>query len=216
MKTYTLSECMLAINMALNYPSITFDDVSVYFDKAIAELNTTLNISLDPFTKAVKHSQSALSTLENLVLLDGIPLPDTRIPTNDAYNYYFDAERAKYVVAGKEFDDLYGVCVISGSPVYYKAFAAVGGATWIAYGDMADFDIHTMMPYDWVHLWLIPYVCFQYTVRDGGSADNFAQELTQGFQQLQNSYDVPHEVRLRDVAHLAAYSDYVKSPLTTR
>jgi hypothetical protein len=73
-----------------------------------------------------------------------------------------------------------------------------------------DFSLDVYIPDDWVILFLIPYVCFKASVRDGGNGGLYHEEFTQGFQQLQTSYDVPNFVALNTVAHLEAYRPLVK------
>ena len=41
-----LTDALSNINLALNYPALTYDDIKLYFDMAIAELNTTLHTSI--------------------------------------------------------------------------------------------------------------------------------------------------------------------------
>ena len=73
----------------------------------------------------------------------------------------------------------------------FQAVAYGGSAAWveISTAETYEAEFSHYLPDEWIMLWLIPYVCYKYTVRDGGTAQSFAEELTQGFQQLQDTYE---------------------------
>ena len=72
---FTLSNCIDRINQILNYPSLTYDDVSAFFDQAIAELNTNLHIGLRSISECITlNNEDVLSTRPNVVVF-----------TNDEY-----------------------------------------------------------------------------------------------------------------------------------
>lgn len=223
-----LNQVLNYINQALNYPSITYDDVSLFFDSAITELNSSLHIKLPLVSKMLNEfSQYVSKETPNRVLLYKRPEDTDVIPTYDSVS---DALMSKprfayfpklnmygilnhYATNYDLYPQLYAAYANAGEPVYYKAVKfSQEDAFWVVDHDstLANFDFSTYLPDSWVILWLIPYICFKYTVRDGGTAVSFAEDLTQGFQQLQNAYDIPSTVTLSSVAGLPAYYFLVK------
>lgn len=224
-----LSQVLNYINQALNYPSITYDDVSLFFDSAITELNSSLHIKLPIVSTMINEFLQYVSKeIPNRVLLSKYPEDTDVIPTyeNKAAalvknaKYAFITSENKYGILNtikivntikKDYalyDSLYAVYSNAGVPTYFKALKfSQNEAIWVRDEDSAliNFDFSTYLPDAWVILWLIPYVCFKYTVRDGGTAASFAEDLTQGFQQLQNAYDIPSTTSLITVAGLPAY-----------
>ena len=218
-----LSQVLNYINQALNYPSITYDDVSLFFDSAITELNSSLHIKL-PIVSTMMNEflQYVSKEIPNRVLLSRNPEDTDVIPTyetkeaalaRNAKHAFIISER-KYGILNTAktdytlYDSLYAIYSNAGVPTYFKALKfSQDEAIWVRDEDSAliNFDFITYLPDAWVILWLIPYVCFKYTVRDGGTAASFAEDLTQGFQQLQNAYDIPSTTNLITVAGLPAY-----------
>lgn len=227
--SYKLSQFITAVNAALNYPAITYDDVALYVDMCVGEINTTLHTSL----RGIRECRDAL---RNRVLTENAPLvlatepagDSAALPINDgtptpsAWQFWAvkDANYRKFVhvdangdVDGVR-DSLFGVHVSDGVPKAYEAHSYSDAlCLWVASDGYSDLDLGDYLPEDWVSLFLIPYVCFKYTVRDGGVASTFAEEMEQGFQQLQEAYDVPDAVELSQVAGLPAYRDDVKERL---
>lgn len=202
-----LTDCIQFINQALNYPAITYEDLSVYFDMAIAELNTTLHTDIPVVSEMIKEFRHLLSKRKNMVKITD---PNATIPTTsgEGVTFYYDEATNKYVTPLGSFDKLYAVCNNSGKLSYYETIKFPGIAPqFIVCEDYSynEADLGIYLTSDWVLLWLVPYVCFKYTVRDGGTASTFAEELTQGFQQLQDTYDVPGTVLLTTYADHPAY-----------
>ena len=223
-----LSQVLNYVNQALNYPSITYDDVSLFFDSAVTELNSTLHIKLPLVSTMLNEfSQYVSKETPNRVLLSKYPEDTDVIPS---YDSVADAlqRKSKFAYFPKlnnfgilnytatDYDlypQLYAVYANAGEPVYFKAVKfSQDDAFWVVDHEsaLANFNFNTYLPDDWVILWLIPYVCFKYTVRDGGTAASFAEDITQGFQQLQNAYDIPSTVTLSTVAGMPAYYLLVK------
>ena len=225
---FTLDNCLSRINQILNYPSVAYEDISHFFDQAIEELNTSLSIALATVSEIVSDNTFDIYSQENLVRLTEIPttvsavesIPDPKSNTAPSYIYYclqtdFSSKKF-YKNTGVEyipFDTLYGIYVESGQ---LKAYAAVPISTTLASWAPVDvksvksFDLLNYMPMAWWTLFVIPYVCFKFSVRNGDSGALFVDEFTQGFQQLQSSYNVPNTVCIKDVAGLSAYSKTVE------
>ena len=216
--TFTLSEAISRINMMLNYPAISYEDVGPFFDTAIADLNTTLHTELKSVTNMIKEYRHYMSkNIGDRVLITSEPDESTVIPESNVVPatkpaYYFDTTRKQYgIKRANEYHytaSLYGVYNNMGRPQFYKAVRYGMGVTfWI--NDTSDnpneLDLLEYFTEDWITLYLIPYVCFKYTVKDGGTATIFADEYSQGFQQLQNSYSVPEKVLLATYCDKLAY-----------
>lgn len=84
-------------------------------------------------------------------------------------------------------------------------------AYWAPYDFLPDVEVvlTDYLAYDWIILFLIPYVCFKYAVRNGDSGALYAEEFQQGFQQLNKSYEVPSFVNLITQAGKKAYKEDV-------
>lgn len=230
---FTLSDCITRINQILNYPAITYTDISHFFDQAISELNTTFKIGLPLVSTMVSENKFDIDELSNVVLLPTAPSGSTfEIPTfsdseelvdidkvyfktTDGLFYKYDRSLEKWTgwdtVYGIYIDDAYTRTIHQAVPMYGAdlAFWALVDET-----RLNDFELVTYIPEDWIILFLIPYVCFKTAVRDGSDGGLYHDEFTQGFQQLQTSYDVPHFVELSKVAHLPAYKAEVKKHIT--
>lgn len=224
-----LSEFMNYLNSALNFPSISYNDVMVYLDMAIAELNTTLHIQILPISKQISNFIDDKFKNTKLILLEDdpntttgnvIPVitdPSSEIPsgTKVYYNYieshYYVLQNGEYIIC----DDFLGIYFRDHVKEYWSAFRIGPNANWENSERISpdEYDLEECLAHDWLMLWLLPYVCFKYTVRDGGTAQTFAEELTQGFQQLQESYNVPENVMLATVADKYAYKDLVSKYL---
>lgn len=218
-----LSQVLNYINQALNYPSITYDDVSLFFDSAITELNSSLHIRIPLVSTMLNEFPQYMSKeIPNRVLLSKYPEDTDTIPTYESVSealmrkskFAYFTKLNKYGILNYRATDydlypqLYAVYANSGNPIYFKTLKfSQEDAFWIVdeSSELSNFDFNVYLPDDWIILWLIPYICFKYTVRDGGTAASFAEDLTQGFQQLQNAYNIPSTVNLVTMAGLPAY-----------
>lgn len=220
---YTLSECIERINQNLNYPSISYEDIVIFLDQAIAELNTSLHIQIRPISYLTKNYTNNVKP-EPVVVLKAPPTSATLIPTKQTagLDHYYDTSRGlfKIKIGGEwvERNQLYGISwsTENGSSTLYKAVVLSNEAIFwgkVETTSPTQYDLTEILPTDWITLFLIPYVCFKYTVRDGDNGTLYAEEFSNGFQQLQNAYDVPSKVHLPSVAHLPAYTEDVKSNL---
>jgi len=224
-----LSEVMKYINTALNYPALTYIDIDLFFDMAISELNTTLHTSLPLVKDMVKAFRQTVSKYEaNKVILTSNPADnDFIIPTdpidpleNDIDCYYSTATRKFYIIDRyaheySEHTTIKGIFITSDALHLYQSMNYGGTAAWTEIPTDPNYEanIDDYLPDDWVLLWLVPYVCYKYTVRDGGTAQTFAEELSQGFQQLQETYDIPSKVVLATYADKPAYRELVEANL---
>ena len=227
-----LNNVLQYINLALNYPSLTYQDISLYFDMAISELNTTLHTSIPSVSEMIKAFERKMSK-DSKSSIRIASDPETSDYTITAYatvdnmnaasikpKFCYVFETGKFYVqnlvnrnAYEPRDTLVGVYFKDATtPVFYEANIMADEVFWVKTleNPILDCDLSSYLPEDWVLLWLIPYVCFKYTVRDGGTATVFADELSQGFQQLQESYDVPSRVVLATYADKEAYTELVE------
>jgi hypothetical protein len=217
---------MQRINQILNYPSVAYEDISHFFDQAIAELNTILKTAIPSVSEMVLNNTVDASLQQNTVLLSTRPTTSNSIPHTDTVPteapaesdpkqlyYTKDAtmlDRAFYTWTGTEWrkhDTLYGV-VFEGAKKYTYITTPIGlAAYWVEVPNThrIEFDLCEYMTMDWWTLFVIPYVCFKFAVRDGDDGALYSTEFTQGLQQLQTSYDVPNSVVLSTVADLPAY-----------
>lgn len=222
--TLTLSDCIERINQALDYPALEYNDISHYFDQAISELNSTLRIGLRPITQLLAESEFVLNGMPNVVALDSYPTSANLIPCYDAEvdaasnSYYYNTYKQLYGVkiANKwnYYNTLYAICNDEpGTNIFTAAYYNDELVMWTGYEYNATdaLDLTEYLPVDVIILFIIPYVCFKFTVRDGGDGQLFREEFIQGFQQIQTSYDIPNTVRLATVAGKKAYTEDVKS-----
>lgn len=226
---FTLSDCITRINQILNYPAVAYTDISHFFDQAISELNTSFRIGLPLVSDMVSEHTFKINEASNTILLNdedvsqkNIIVSDT-IPSDEEFAtrskvYYNISEGCfyKYSIidaAWIKYPKLYGVHISSLGRTYYTAFAILDRAVWAEIDEkrLNDFDFTEYLPEEWLILFIIPYVCFKYSVRDGSDGSLYSDEFVQGFQQLQTSYDVPNFVELNKVAHLPAYTHIVKN-----
>lgn len=224
-----LSEVIKYINTALNYPALTYTDVDLFFDMAISELNTTLHTSIPLVSEMAKDFLHNMSKYEpNKIVLSTNPEDNNYIvPTNptdpleNSIPYYYSTETKKFYILNTytntytEHTVIKGVYITSEALRLYQAVTYGNTAAWAEIPTDANYEanMEDYLPNDWVILWLIPYVCYKYTVRDGGTAQTFAEELSEGFQQLQESYDVPSKVLLATYADKPAYTSLVEKSL---
>lgn len=231
---FTLNDCMKRINQILNYPSVAYEDISHFFDHAIAELNTILKIAIPSVSEMISNNTLDTSLQENTVLLTARPtntvsIPyvstiPTEAPGPEQANYvYYSAnasmlDRKFYVWNGSEwnpYDTLYGVLFEGAQKTAYVATPIGIAAYWVEtpIKRTLDFDLCEYMTMDWWTLFIIPYVCFKFAVRNGDGGELYQTEFTQGLQQLQTSYDVPNFVTLQEIAGNPVYTEIVKNNL---
>lgn len=229
----TIDEVVQRINQVLNYPSVSYEDVYHFFDHAIAELNTVLKTDIPSVSDLIAAHRIDTTLQLNTVLLPERPVGNTDdIPTvteldieNCTYDYFYHVP-AGNIVKGTfyvrqtdgtyvNYDSLYGIYVSEFSKETYVTVPVGSAAYWSVTDSKItlEFDLCDYMPSDWWTLFVIPYVCFKFSVRDGDDGALYSTEFTQGLQQLQTSYDVPNTVTLSKVAHLPAYADEVKNNL---
>ena len=230
-----LSKAIQHINSAVNYPSLSYIDIDLFFDMAIAELNTTLHTSIPSVSYMIEEFRQELSKTEvNKYVTETNPGENYEIPSvpGDTYAnqeealdahvecYYSPEENLFYVL--NKYDNTYSShkvakCIYLDGKVVrlFQAFHIGRNAFWneVPMDPENDCDLDNYLPDDWVLLWLILYVCYKYTVRDGGTSQSFAEELSQGFQQLQETYNVPDKVLLTAYADKKAYKKLVEEHL---
>lgn len=216
---FTLSNCVDKINQALNYPSLTYYDMSLYFDQAISELNTSLHIQIEPISQLINKNRS---NTEDLVLLTSKPTSATTIPIstdeNPTEDYFYNPDKKMFgrktngsVVYSKSLNAVYND-PNEVSPCFYTSFVySADIALWVTSKtyDPLEFDLLNILPNDWIILFLIPYVCFKQSIKDGATGALFSEEFSQGFTQLRSSYGVPEKVLLSRVAGMWIYEEDV-------
>lgn len=223
---FTISDCVERLNQILNYPSVQYTDVSHFFDQAISEINSELHTGLRPISELYKKASFKLEDLKEVIVLDKTP---ATIPVYATYpenptDSVFCVDNKIYYKKGSSTDytetvQLYGIVskheegkVIN---LVYKTYIVGGTAMWIAHESLPENNLNLLdyLPYDWIVLFLIPYVCFKYAIRDGDSGASYAEDFGNGFQQLRNSYDIPHSVVLAQQAGKVAYKQDVEERL---
>ena len=219
-----LSEIINYINTALDYPALTYKDVDLFLDAAIAELNTTLHTSIPLVKDMVKEfKQLWLDYAPNKIRLTVDPAnSDFNIPTISGGAYFYSIPDKQFWVKNFStgeyvgpFHKLQAIYIDAEKLHIYNTMVFGDSAAWVEVPTDPTFeaDLEEYLPDEWIILWLIPYVCYKYSVRDGGTAQSYAEELTQGFQQLQESYDVPSTVLLTKYADRPAYKSLVEKHL---
>lgn len=227
--TVTLDEVVSKINKRLNYPSFSFEDMDLFFDQAVSEINTLLHIGIKPITKLVLEFTSAQLNVPNVVLLASEPTSTTTIPTdsNGGENlYYYNTSEKKYYIRGEgeteytAYNELYGLVINYDYAAvvrnkYFQAWPVSSVPVWFPdrHNNPLQFDLSKYMPVDWITLFLIPYVCAALAIRDGGNGNSFTDEFVQGFNQLKVNYDVPSFAKLNEVAGDEAYKEDVEANL---
>lgn len=227
---FTITDCISRINQALNYPAISYDDVSHFFDQAIAELNTSLRIGLPLVSEMRAEHTFKISDNPNCIFIpsdavlssiDAVSeLPEAPEDGDLPVVFYVDSDNALNSVFYIYREGSWHTAdVVYGIKPDRTSFQAIRigntAAAWVEvpYTYLKEFSLTEYLPTDWIVLFLIPYVCFKFAVRNGDGGELFSDEFTQGFQQLQTSYNVPNVVELTTVAHLPAYRELVKEHL---
>jgi hypothetical protein len=222
----TIDEVVSKINKRLNFPAFAFEDMDVYFDQSVSEINTLMHIGIKPITKLVTDYANSQLNIPNVVLLTSEPTSPVALPTTSAGDtnlYYFDITTSKYMlkVAGATvytaFDELYGVYIdyTTQKSKYFQAWKVNGLPFWFPdrNHNPLEFNLGLYLPIDWVTLFLVPYVCAALSTRDGGNATAFQDEFIQGFNQLKSNYDVPSFARLNEVAGDEVYAEDVEASI---
>lgn len=215
----TMEDAVSYINQKLNYASVAYEDLTVFFDQAVSELNSMLNIALDPISK-LATSQLDIFNMPNVLRLNqdqinaGIPVADG---PSENISYYYNPSTSRFYVKDlfgnwKDYEVLYGVSNSMQSPQLYRSWVYTNGVAWYPSNEneVTTLNLTDYIAYDWMMLFIIPYVCHGWTARDGGNTLLFAEEFSQGYIQLRKSYGIPSKVRLSTVAHLPAYTKIVK------
>jgi hypothetical protein len=221
---------MARINQVLNYPALAYGDIYHFFDQAIAELNTNLRIALPSVSEM--RSEHTLEVLyqPGIVRLNALTIDvhwcstKEELPTDGSISGAYVCKddftkRAFYKWDGSawnEVDVLYGTYIDGESVQTFVAIAlSKSSAVWtpVAPTHTSEFDLTDYLPLDWWTLFVIPYVCFKFAVRNGDSGELFVDEYTQGYQQLQSSYNVPNTIKLTTVAGMPAYKKLVEQNL---
>lgn len=220
----TLADTITYINQALNYPSVTLTDIKLFLNQGFSELNTTLHIQLPDIDTMIEEHRKVFSNRKDVLIFSEKPTSHDiiNLTENDqTSDVVYDKENRVFITRGKyqegTFDNLYAVYVdyVTGTQHVYKAtMINTSSGLWLEMHDnVLNFDLSTYLAKDWIMLFLIPYVCYKYSVRDGDTGVLFSEEFVQGFQQLQNSFSVPSCVNLIDVVGEPAYTKIVKENL---
>lgn len=226
---FTVANCMDRINQALNYPSVSYDDVSTFFDQAISELNLSLHTGIKPISVLIDEYRTLNNDMPNLISLLTKPTSETIIdilsvePSSDKPSVYYNSTTNKFGVLKDStytyYTELYAIyndySAVDGE-IYYKATLYSSSiCMWqITTNDPLALDLLEYLTVDFLILYVIPYVCFKYSARDGGNTSIFLDEYTQGFTNLQENYDIPYKVYLPIVADRLAYKDDVEQNLS--
>lgn len=229
---FTLDDCLARINQVLNYPAVSYGDVSHFFDQAISELNTTFKIDIPSVSEMrAMHTHDAIDGVSTVVLSTLPTSADgpthyssvSKLPNPGSGGAYVCgssfANRKFYKWDGDSWNAvelLYGLYIKNTELTTYVAVPIdTSTAVWapVERSHVAEFNLIEYLPFDWWVLFVIPYVCFKFAVRNGDSGELFVNEFTQGHQQLQTSYNVPNRVVLSTVADRIAYTELVKQYL---
>lgn len=227
---YTLNDLTNDVNIALNYPAINFQDIKLYLNQAISELNSSLHISIRNVNDIIAENYANVSQLKNLIELGSAPTEEDVIPslaedpTVDEDNtifVYFNTTMSKFRVYNQDklnwdiYDELYASYVDGVVKYVYKATLLNNDFYWVAevYNNPLELDLSKYICNDWIILFIIPYICFKFSARDNDTGAIFSEEFTQGFQQLLIAYRIPDKVNLAKVAGLLPYTEDVKKAL---
>ena len=220
---YSLNDLTSDINTALNYPAISFQDIKLYLNQAISELNSSLHISIKDINSLISENYKRTSTIRNIVTLKNVPDSDDIIPilsedptSPKEYTYYYNDTLGKFRLyldgAWETYDELYAQYISEGNRNVYKATYFPPSIYWISevYENPLELDFSEYLTNDWIQLFIIPYVCFKFSARDNDTGAIFSEEFTQGYQQLLIAYRIPDKVSLQKVAGKTPYLEDVK------
>lgn len=223
---FTLNDCISRINIALNYPSVAYEDIYPFLDQAIHELNTNLRIALPTVTEMRAENTFRIEEHPSFVALADATLGEALEPgkhygTESSY-YMYDSTLGAYPFVvhrnGKDtqYSGIYGFRINPSTFAreLYSAIVLAGNAYWEPVSnDVISFNLIDYLPFEWLTLFVIPYVCSKWAVRNGDDSSHFVDEYVQGYQQLQSSYNVPNRVKLSSVAGRKAYKKLVEERL---
>lgn len=232
---FTLNDCVQRINQILNYPAVSYADISHFFDHAISEINTILRIGIPSVSEMVYNNTLDITLQNNTVLLAERPNYRTAIPTftevpteepddgDPTFGYHAPITGsllgARYYIwngiTWNAHTSLYGVCFADNSKTAYIATPVGGVSYWVESPAQRtlEVDLCEYLPLDWWILFVIPYVCFKFAVRNGDDGALYSTEFSEGLQQLQTCYDVPNFVVLSEVAGDPVYTEIVQANL---
>ena len=221
----TLTDTVNYINQALNYPAVTIADIKLFLNQGISELNTSLHIAIPDIDTMIAEHRETYSARKDVVILSSKPTESNIIKLaqdDETSDVVYDHLKGKFITRGKyeagEFPNLYGIFMdyATGRHLVYKAtMVNLTSGLWLEVrDDILNFDFTSYLAKDWIMLFLIPYVCYKYSVRDGDTGVLFSEEFSQGFQQLQNSFSIPSTVLLNNVIGEPAYTSLVKENLS--
>jgi len=219
----TLYKILEKINQALNYPSISYEDISYFFDVAIADLNSTLHTSIKPVSVLIEEYREDIDEerkdwtvrVKSSVIENQITILEDEPEFETGPEFYFNKEKQLYGIKkaeNYEYNSAIYALDIDNNKRYVSWKEYSDKCIWAEDigADFMNLNMALFFPADWIILWMIPYLCFKYSVRDGGSAETFSNEYSQGFMQLQNAYDIKEKTRLCEVQNEYAYARDVK------
>lgn len=211
---FTISKLMNYVNAALNYPTATFDDIKLFLDQSISEINTELHTSIISIDEMTENKMNEFNNLNNLISLTDYEiqneLPVSKTVPSPKVKYYYDSTHHQFGVLDNNeytyYDELYAICPNLPDNIY-KAVAnnAIGYWANAALMSPKELDLEEYLPNSWITLFVIPYICYKYSVRDGDTGRLFSEEFAQGFAQCRKSYNVPKDVDLISVIGIPAY-----------
>lgn len=224
---YTLNDLTTDVNTALNYPAVSFQDIKLYLNQAISELNSSLHISIRNINDIIIENYENISKLDNVVSLNSIPTTSVNVPileedpsTPLTVPYYFNSTIKKYrKYNGDEYvsyDELLGTYLESNVlHTYTTRFSDATTIIWLeyAFNNPLEIDLSQYIANDWIILFVVPYICFKFSARDNDTGAIFSEEFTQGYQQLLIAYNIPSQVHLDKVAGLLPYTKDVEAHL---
>lgn len=227
----TLTDTVNYINQALNYPAVTISDIKLFLNQGISELNTSLHINIPDIDTMSAEHRGTYSAREDVIIFETRPTEkdfSNLLSADTSSEIVYDEIKKVFIVRKDnhgawdtvgEFKNLYGIFMdysIGAHRVYKATMINLSKGLWLEVcGNALNFDLTNYLAKDWIMLFLIPYVCYKYSVRDGDTGILFSEEFSQGFQQLQNSFSIPSKVTLNDVVGEPAYTHLIKENLET-
>lgn len=217
---YTLNDLTNDVNVALNYPAINFQDIKLYLNQAISELNSSLHISIRNINDIISENYFKTSELKNLIVLGDAPTESDVIPSlaedpeiteESTVYFYFNTTLGKFRIyetnTWVSYDSLYASYTDGVVKNIYRATLLNNDYYWVLdfYNNPLEADFSQYICNDWITLFVIPYICFKFSARDNDTGAIFSEEFTQGYQQLLIAYNIPHQVNLQKVAGTTPY-----------
>lgn len=96
----TLSEVIIYINKALNYPSVSITDIDLYFNQAFSEINTQLHIAIPSLEEMRISAIEAVSEYDNMIKGNTEPSSSETFPI-------FEGRGEQYISPGELAPDPY-------------------------------------------------------------------------------------------------------------